>query len=207
MIKAIAAPAEVIQEAYLDWLGAQVCSDKFDTNSRLLLAHLHCVEWYSVVERDRAREEDGKKLRGRFIQDSDFINYESINGPCTFLECVIGIADRMDFFCTPPEDQSQMWMYFWLILSNSGIIGNGTDISAIDRKINKVLERTYATRGRGGFFPLKKAMTNQIGTEIWYQMSAYIEENPDLYKDLCSIFRSLTEPIDGSMLRRISLCV
>lgn len=188
MSKAIAAPDEIIQDEYLAWIENIVHADKFDEDTRLLLAHLQLVEWYSVLPRDHAREEDGKKFRGHFIRDSEFINYDSIDGPCTFLECILGIADRMDFFCTPPEHQSEAWLYFWLLLNNAGLLGNGCDVLAIDKRVNRVLERTYSASGRGGLFPLKNTTQNQIGTEIWYQMSSYIESRPDLYEHLITDF-------------------
>lgn len=183
--KAIVAPDEVVQDAYLDWLLLNLHADHFDEDSRLLLIHLHLLEWYSVLSKDISREEDGKNIRVRFIRDTDFINYDAIMGPCTVLECLVGIAERMDFFCTPPEDQSMAWLYLWRLLSNGGILGNGVDIRKIDIAVDRVMSRTYSVKGKGGLFPLRNASANQIGMEIWYQMSAYIEEHPQLYRELC----------------------
>lgn len=181
---AMAAPDEVVQDAYIDWLLRTLNADRFDDNYSLLLIHLHLIEWYSVLEKDRSREEDGKNIRERFKKDSVFINYGSIDGPCTFLECLYGISERMDFFCTPPEDQSMAWIYLWKLLSNAKILGNGLDIRKIDTAVDRVMSRTYSVKGIGGMFPLKTAHTNQIGTEIWYQMAQYIHENPKLYEQL-----------------------
>lgn len=186
MIKksAIAAPDDEIQEAYVDWLLLNLRADRFDENTKLLLIHLHLIEWYSVMDKDMSREEDGKAIRERFKRDSEFINYDSIDGPCTFVECLYGIAERLDFFCTPPEDQSMAWLYFWKLLRNAKISGNGLDIVKIDTAVDRVLSRTFAANGTGGLFPLRNATTNQIGTEIWYQMAAYINEHPRLYNEL-----------------------
>lgn len=181
---AIAAPDEVIQDAYIDWLLRNLHADRFDEDSNLLLIHLHLLEWYSVLDKDHSREEDGKNIRERFKRDTSFINYDSIDGPCTVLECLYGIAERMDFFCTPPEFQSMAWMYFWLLLQNAKISGNGLDIRKIDAAVDRVMSRTYSVKGVGGLFPLRQTDANQVGTEIWYQMASFINENPNLYKDL-----------------------
>lgn len=181
---AIVAPDEVIQDAYIDWLLEKLHAYQFDEDSKLLLIHLHLLEWYSVLDRDKSREEDGKNVRNQFIAESNFINYDSIDGPCTVLECLYGIAERLDFFCTAPEYIPMSWMYFWKLLYNAGILGHGCDIYAIDRAVDRVLSRTFNARGTGGLFPLKRPEANQIGTEIWYQMAAYIHENPRLFPDL-----------------------
>lgn len=181
---AIAAPDEVVQDAYIDWLLRNLRADMFDEDYSLLLIHLHLIEWYSVLEKDHSREEDGKSIRERFKRETAFINYGSIDGPCTFLECLYGVAERMDFFCTPPEDQSMAWMYFRKLLENAKISNNGLDIRKIDTAVDRVMARTYSAKGIGGLFPLRDATTNQIGTEIWYQMAQYIHENPRLYMQL-----------------------
>lgn len=183
--KAISAPDEVIQDAYLDWLLLTLHADHFDEDSRLLLIHLHLLEWYSVLPKDISREEDGKNIRVRFMRDTDFINYDAIEGPCTVLECLFGIAERMDFFCTPPEDQSMAWLYLWHLLDNGNILGNGVDIRKIDTAVDRIMSRTYSVKGKGGLFPLRNASANQLGIELWYQMSSYIEEHPRLYQELC----------------------
>lgn len=181
---AIAAPDELVQDVYIDWLLRNLHADMFDDNDSLTLIHLHLIEWYSILEKDRSREEDGKSLRERFKNETVFINYDGIEGPCTFLECVYGISERMDFFCTPPEDQSMAWLYFWELLSNAKILGNGLNIRKIDSAVDRVMSRTYSVKGVGGLFPLRRPVSNQIDTEIWYQMSQYIHENPNLYKRL-----------------------
>lgn len=189
---AVVAPDEVVQDAYINWLLEKLRADQFDEDSKLLLIHLHLLEWYSVLDKDIQREEDGKSIRERFIQESDFINYDGIQGPCTVLECLYGIAERIDYFCTPPEYIPMSWMYFWKLLYNAGILGHGIDVYAIDRAVDRVLSRSFTAKGTGGLFPLKHPSTNQIGTEIWYQMSAYVFENPRLFPDLLQIF--VTQP-------------
>lgn len=184
--KAVAAPDEEIQEAYIDWLLLNLHADRFNEDTKLLIIHLHLLEWYSVIERDRSREEDGKNIRERFKKDTEFVNYGAIDGPCTFLECLYGIAERMDFFCTPPEDQSMAWIYFWKLLDNAKITGNGLDIHKIDTAVDRVMSRTFSVKGVGGLFPLRNTTENQTGTEIWYQMSSYINEHPNLYIELMS---------------------
>ena len=184
----VEAPDEVVQDAYLDWLLEIVNPGRLEGSADLLATHLHLIEWYAIWPRDVSRENDGKNLRERFKKDSSFSDYTSIEGPCTFLECAIGIAEHMDFFCTPPELQPATYLYFWKLLQNAKILGHGIDIRAIDTSVDRVLTRSYTTKGTGGFFPLQHPETNQKGVEIWYQMAAYLGENPRLYRDLATCF-------------------
>lgn len=47
----------------------------------------------------------------------------------------------------------------------------------IDDTIETLMFRTYGPDGKGGFFPLSHPKEDQTKIEIWYQMSAYINEH------------------------------
>jgi hypothetical protein len=52
------------------------------------------------------------------------------------------------------------------------------DINRIGRLLAKFNDRSYNPNGRGGLFPLRgKNWEDQRGTELWYQLAHYIEEN------------------------------
>ena len=53
----------------------------------------------------------------------------------------------------------------------------------IDIRLSNFMERTYTRNGYGGLFPLTKSKENQRNVEIWYQMSAYLEENYPIHEE------------------------
>lgn len=176
--KAIIAPDEVIQDAYVQWLLDKVQCKEAD---KLLLLHLHLIEYYAFIDSDQSRADDGRELRTQFEKESCFINYDSLEGPCSLLEFLLGLAYRMDFFCTPPEAQPQAHLYFWNFIDNLSLLQFPNDINEIDLRIDRFLERKFASNGTGGLFPLIHPKQNQKSTDIWHQMSEYIGENPNLY--------------------------
>jgi hypothetical protein len=58
-------------------------------------------------------------------------------------------------------------------------------IKALNKRLTEILEkvinRTYHSSGKGGLFPLKHAEKDQTEVELWYQMNTYLVEN--YYKD------------------------
>lgn len=178
---AVYAPDEEVRNSYLRYLMELVrCPEEH----KLLLAHLYLVEAYAYLDKDQARIDDGRKIREDFKRESVFINFDSIEGPCNFLEFLIGISMRLDFFCTTPELMPMQHLYFWHLVQNIGLLEDGLDVNRIDKHINTVLERKFSSSGQGGLFPLKHPEKNQIAIEIWYQMSCYVKENPRLFEEL-----------------------
>jgi hypothetical protein len=51
------------------------------------------------------------------------------------------------------------------------------DIPAVEDILNTFLWRTYDPTGVGGLFPLREPKHDQRKEELWYQLSAYLEEN------------------------------
>ena len=80
---------------YLDFL-CDVVGRAYEYDK--LLAHLHGIEFYSLVPNDDNRGVDGEQMRTIFLDEVGPQGSTSLpNGPCTVLEMLIGVAQRLEF--------------------------------------------------------------------------------------------------------------
>jgi hypothetical protein len=127
---------------------------------------------------------DGKNLRIQF-ENATGLSSEKLDGPCSFLEMLIALAQRFDENMIEPPEDSSPYKWFWEMLKNVGLDECTDDACGepyfpaeyIDGVLNQVLERTYRRSGKGGLFPLKFTKKDQRTVEIWYQMQEYLSEN------------------------------
>lgn len=158
--------------------------EDFYTRFWVLLKHLHKKEYYGTVPNDDNRGSDGKRLRERFGDLTNYEPYDILDGPCTMLEMLVALAERCENMMADPDKGDQTAKWFWEFLENAGLmkytdevfIETG-DISAINDVLERILAREYDEDGKGGFFPLDYPGKNQRKVEIWYQMGAYLMEN------------------------------
>ena len=168
-------------DLYFEWLLEQVdCPE----NYRKLMDKLYSRPFTFSIKRDENRVGDGLALRDRFADEYGDVRYEDIpHGECSVLEVLIALACRMeDDILHDPElgDRSPEW--FWMMITNlrlDRMDDEHFDAHNVDDILNVFLNRTYFMNGTGGLFPLKLPKVNQRRVEIWYQMSAFIDENFD----------------------------
>lgn len=168
-------------DLYFEWLLEQVdCPENF----RLLMKKLYDRPFTIIIKRDENRIGDGLALRDRFADEYGDLRYDDIpSGDCSVLEMMVALACRIeDDIMHDPSigDRSPEW--FWIMISNlrlDGMDNEHFDPHNVDNILNVLLNRTYFMNGSGGLFPLKTPKINQRRVEIWYQMSAFIEENFD----------------------------
>ena len=167
---------------YLDFL-CNVVGRAYEYDK--LLAHLHGIEFYSLVPNDDNRGVDGEQMRNIFLDEVGPQGSTSLpTGPCTVLEMLIGVSYRLEFellgglFERPASD------WFWVLIDNleldwcDNVLYSRLDsVIEVDERVKNLLERNYGTDGHGGLFPLKRAQQDQRRIEIWYQMSAWVIEN------------------------------
>lgn len=170
---------EKIREDYFRWLTRSM--NIGDYNS--LLRYLFGKEFYWTIENDENRAEDGKELRRYFLEESskDYDSIDPISGPCSVLEMLVALADRID--------GDLMWDYdlgkrtdewFWMMVFNLELedqIDFQFDQNYTDEIITRFLDREYDSDGKGGIFPLNSTENDQRKQEIWYQMQEYVQEN------------------------------
>ena len=168
-------------DLYFEWLLEQVdCPE----NYRILMDRLYRCTFTYTLKMDANRAADGLALRDRFADEYGGLRYEDIrHDECSVLEMLIALACRMedDIMHDPAlGDRSPEW--FWIMISNlrlDGMDDEHFEEENVENILNVFLNRTYFMNGSGGLFPLKIPKVNQRRVEIWYQMSAFMEENFD----------------------------
>jgi hypothetical protein len=143
--------------------------------------------YYFIVTNDENRGEDGLYLRDVFL--SEFPEAHVPEGPCSFLEFLIGVAIRLeemlvDGECLPVS------LYFWELATRlrlteytDSTYEDTSTIFMVDFLMTVFMDRGYASNGEGGLFPLKYPTKNQTRVEVWYQLNAYLMENPTFFEE------------------------
>lgn len=175
-----------INQRYFEWLCDLVHVDQGDKTWWILMRDLHAKVFYSLVPHDENRAWDGLELREDFMKELWYPKYAEIEGECSVLEMLIGLARRIDFETSDPysENQTDRTVYwFWEMIDNLGLMPFD-DESYIDNGgmhfvygiLKRLVNRKYKRNGSGGLFPLEHPRKDQREVEIWYQMSAYLLE-------------------------------
>ena len=176
---------EEIKETYFQFLSEMVENKTYDEQYLIFLRWLHSHIFTYFVPNDDNRAGDGIYLREEFQNHTNFANLSALNGPCSMLEMLIGLSIRMDFqTSTSRAVLTEKWFWFFIRNLNLKVFYSRDRELEKKKQINeiilkKLLERTYLPTGKGGLFPLNKAIRDQRKVEIWYQMADYIIENYD----------------------------
>ena len=176
---------EPLDERYFVWLYSMVANPEIGDPKVTywrLLKQLFEKEFVWIVSRDDNRIEDGKELRIAFLRDQGLrredVDPNWIEIGCSFLELMIAMSDRLRFEVDP---DSQLAYWFWEVLMENIGLRRHNDVGNhmkrhIDDVLNRVIFRQYEPDGRGGFFPLRYPPKDQTRVELWYQLSAYVNE-------------------------------
>lgn len=166
---------------YYIWLSSYV--DPEGTRS-FLLRKLFDTPFRWSIYSDKNRAIDGLDLRHLYI--SEYTNYSSTDfifsdkPECTTLEMLIALAQRIDsdiMYGYSEEDSSPQW--FWLMMSNLGLEYYTDEIYdniAVEKILNKFLDRTYKPNGNGSIFYTSQDI-DFTQTELWYQANIYLNEH------------------------------
>lgn len=177
-------PEEEMMDDYFLWLCDKVGIDNGITSFYELGQELFYTEFKALLPMDENRALDGIALRDDFILDCEwFQDYPDM--PCSVLEMLIALAQRMDFELTDLDSSGDNTAkYFWEMLDNLGLSHLSDDVYSLRNgeektilALSRLVARTYQYNGEGGLFPLKCPMEDQREVEIWYQMCAYLTEN------------------------------
>lgn len=176
-----------INQDYFEWLCEMVHVDQIDRSYWILMRDLHNKKFVSFIPHDENRAYDGLELREDYLREIWYSKYEEIEGECSVLEMLIGLARRIDYETTDPYDNDttdKTVYWFWEMIDNLGLLQfddesyvelNGTHY--VNSIIDVFVKRKYKRNGLGGLFPLEKSHKDQRRIEIWYQMSAYLNEH------------------------------
>jgi hypothetical protein len=173
---------EPLDERYLEWLYSQIGSVKLRTKSRTfwnLARQLYSKEFIWFIPNDDNRVEDGRELRQEFFdtQQIEDVDHDWRELGCSMLEMLVGLSRRLSF---EAEVEGEPRVWFWRLLDNLALSDCNDKVQYSHKQVDEILDaviwRTYTSSGRGGLFPLRKAKRDQRKVELWYQMSAYLQE-------------------------------
>lgn len=156
---------------YIKWLARKVevpLSAEPDMSYNLLMRALFEKEFYSLVQYDENREEDGLNLREDYFNGSE-------DGVCSVLEMMVALAIRCSYDIL--YNVADAATVFWDMIRNLGL-DEATDLrfdeDSVDVILDRFLDREYGKDGSGGLFyrgnHTKIDMRNE---EIWWQMQLY----------------------------------
>jgi hypothetical protein len=159
-------------EDYLDYLAPLVGVEPGESYWTLLKL-MHEKEFVWFVPNDDNRIKDGLDVRVQWLMSFDG---SGLQGPVSFLEVLVGLSRRMEFFT---GESAEGWG--WQFLVNLGLDRmrdplNRRKQNRVDEILDTVIFRTYRSDGTGGFFPLTRPREDQREVELWFQMSEYVHE-------------------------------
>ena len=156
---------------YYLWLDSLVN----DGNHNVLIRCLYDqpFRWQFILDENRAA--GGLNLRRKFAFENG-INIQDVGrGPCSILEMLIALSDRMTEFL---EGDIREW--FWQLIRNLSLErfdDNHFDESNVHYILNIWLDRQYDFQGNGSLFPVSKYSGDCRNLDIWGQMNVWISEN------------------------------
>lgn len=109
-------------------------------------------------------------------------------GPCSFLEFLIGVSIQLQEMLV---DGSPVPVnaYLWELMNRLNLLeftdeayGDDSTRLIVDQILNDFMDRAYSRCGEGGLFPLRGHCRDQGKVEVWYQLNAYLLENPEFFE-------------------------
>ena len=175
-----------INNEYFEWVYNLVCNDRYykTLSYRKLLYSLHNTSFYSLIDRDNNRADDGIELRYRFGYEygysRDVISASLDNRPCSVLEMMVALAFRIEeTIMDDPSYGNRTGQWFWNMIVSLGL-GSMSDNKFDDEYfqfiIDRFLNRQYSPNGEGGLFIVHNNTTDLRNIEIWFQAMWYLDE-------------------------------
>jgi hypothetical protein len=170
-----------LAEDYLRWLASQTRDEQDGRGKEYwdLLSIMFEKEFVEdrLVPNDDNRLADGLELRKEFCY-AQHIRVDGLRrlGPCSFLEVLVGLSRRLAFAASGTAPGWAWQLMCNLELDKMSDPLTRRKVQRVDEILDRVIWRTYAPDGSGGFFPLAWPDEDQTQKELWYQMAAYIDE-------------------------------
>lgn len=201
-----ATPAKTVYGEYFRWLANSVGLNDHNGRSYWQLAKaLDNIIFYSSVKNDNNRIGDAVSMRNRWVNDytasekivdsmkqaiDDVAISALIARSATVLEVLVAFSIRIEediMLDDTKGDRTRKW--FWIMIGNLGLGVCADDNPLvldpyyISSRVGRMLDRSYSANGDGGLWPVKFAKADQRKVEIWYQFSAWLNENTNLIGD------------------------
>ena len=175
------------RDAYYEWL-CDIINLQYDTYD-ILICELYNIPFRWVIDLDANRAEDGVILRGYFHNPDGTTALDTFaNKPCSVLEMLIALAQKMDYILADDGRGDRTRIWFWEMIANLGLdkyydaefkepFGNDMGrIKEIHNICDKWMYRDFTYRGFGSPFPLISPYRDQREQQIIDQMNDYILE-------------------------------
>lgn len=156
---------------YYLWLEALVNDGNHSTLIRYLYEQPY--RWQFVLDENRAA--GGLNLRNRYAYENGIDVQDVGHGPCSILEMLIALADRMVELLT-----MDIYDWFWDLLDNlnlSKFDDTHFDERGVNYILNVWLDRQYDSKGNGSLFPVTDYQGDCRNLDTWGQMNVWISEN------------------------------
>lgn len=201
---------ERAQTLYFNWLCVLVHADDYLGKEWYILSKtLHDIEFYWTIPNDDNRANDGVKLREVWLSTLKneaedlgvgvYIPLDALNGPCTMLEMMVGLASRIESDIMQNDDEgNRTWMWFWHMVTNLLMdadlmncqwwkdschddVITPNEANIIREMVRRCLDREYEPDGGGGcLFPITHGASEACDrreVELWYQAHDWVSEN------------------------------
>lgn len=174
---------EPCRSQYFGWLCEQIWIN-YGRSGKTFWEMLTCLyhkQFVWVVANDDNRIEDGRDLRLEFLHEiGEDPTPMDRREACSVLELLVGLSRRCAF---ATDGNAPRWA--WLLIENLEFHKFSDSLSlakieVLNERLDALIWRQYQPDGSGGFFPLGFPEKDQREVELWYQMSAYLEEQQDL---------------------------
>ena len=171
---------EQVNDEYFRYLCELIDVTRFarQNSYRNLLMHLHNIEFTWFVPNDDNRADDGIQVRRRFALSRNDIGLQRyLNGPCSVLEMMVGLALRCEEWMDNTDFGNRTGQWFWGMINNVGLSSmrdSKFDREYVDDVIARLLNRQYEPNGKGGLFTVKHCNHDLRTVEIWCQLSWYL---------------------------------
>lgn len=167
------------------------CNPEYDEYEGLF-SILHDIEFTWSIGRDSNRAKDGMNLRRSFVippgyyvspsRRREFDRYFRDHW-CSVFEMLAALALRIDkeYLGDPGENNADI--FFMEMIHNLGLDKYKSswylNEDQIRNDVQRWLDRRFCINGDWSPFPLKKAIADQRGIEIWDQMLCYVFEKTE----------------------------
>ena len=169
---------------YFEWLVSKIyIPDRphFLNQYTKLLSYLFNIDFYSLIDNDKNREEDGLALRHGFM---DLIGLHHQMHLLTFsdkssvLEMLIALADRCEtHIMSDPSYGNRTHVWFWSMIDNLDLLrcdNEHFNKDYADFIISRFLNREYEPNGAGGLFTTSDNSVDMRKIEIWCQLHMFL---------------------------------
>jgi hypothetical protein len=155
----------------------------------ILCEQMFRKEYYFFVNYDENRAEDGLHLRDVYLDSLRGGPGVVPQGPCSFLEFLIGVAIRLEEMLVDGEP-IPVGDYFWELASRlrlteytNDMYGEESTQFVVDAIMTDLMDRNYDRCGSTGLFPLHPPCKDQRKVEVWYQLNSYLLQNQDFFME------------------------